>query len=141
MIRNISSLSLLLLSIVLLSLASCREDTEAPSDGSTQPTLTNPTVEQRGTPQRYTISVAFSVAEGQEDGVIHYVAIKEKDDTGMLAPQELLDHRFVKSIEMMGTGPRLLSIGADSKTQYYIYALLQIGEKTSNVVLLEAETI
>ena len=105
-----------------------------------QPTLADPEISPRGTPQRFIISVAFSVAAGQESGVIHYVAIKEKDHTGPLTPQELLDHRFTQTIEMMGTGPRLLSIGADSDTKYYVYALLKIGEEVSGVVLLEAKT-
>ena len=105
-----------------------------------QPTLADPKIEPRGTPQRFTISVAFVVAEDQKDGTIHYVAIKEKNHTGALTPQELLDHRYTKSIKMNGGDTQIVSIGADSGTKYYIYALVQVGDEVSGVVLYEGAT-
>ena len=140
MIRNVSFLSLVLLSIILLAFTACEEDTETPSGEGVQPTLTNPSLQYRGTPQRFTVSMAVIVADDQRDGVIHYVAFKEKDHTGVPTPQELLDHRSAQTVEMNGADIRQFSVGADNDTKYYIHALLKIGDEVSGVVSLEAKT-
>ncbi len=117
---------------------------ENPDDGGgkpegTQPTLVAPILEPRGVPQRNLISMAIMVASDQIGATVHYTFFKESKHQGAPTPQELLDDSF-KTFDMNGAVIKTFNFGASSQTKYYIYALIQIENEVSEVVLLEATT-
>ena len=114
--------------------------TPPPKPTAAQDTTTAPVLEPRGLPQNDVISLAVSVESDQIDGTLHYLYFTESKNPGMPTPQELVDHRLTETVPMGGATLKKFNFPATSKTKYYIYAVLQVGEKLSRVVLLERET-
>ena len=100
-----------------------------------------PTLEARGLPQSHLISVAAIVKEDQADGTIHYAAFKESVHPGKLTAQELMNSPYRDEFPMNGNTERGFTVPASSKTKYFVYALVQVGDKISEVAELELETI
>lgn len=104
-------------------------------------TLKAPVLERRGVPQDDLISLAVSVENDQKDGTIYYLYFKEKDHMGQPTSQELMDHRLREEILMNGATTKKFNFVAASQTKYFVYAMIQLGDEVSSVVLLEVDTI
>ncbi len=126
-------LSLALLSSTLL-FSACQEDTESPA-------VAPPQLERRGVSQDDLISLAAVVAGSQVDGTLHYLYFTESKNPGKPTSQELVDHRLTETVPMNGATIKLFNFPATSKTMYYIYAVLRVGNEISSVTELQAETI
>ena len=112
------------------------------SSGNPQDTTTAPVLEPRGTPQDDIISLAVLVNGDQIDGTLHYLYFTEsKNPDTPPTPQELIDHRLTQTVPMHGATIKKFNFPATRKTKYFIYGMLEVGDKLSRVVLLERETI
>jgi hypothetical protein len=119
---------------------------EEPTPGENPPpnpqdTTAAPVLEPRGTPQRDVISLAVMVNGDQIDGTLHYLYFTEDKNPETLTPQEVVDHRFTEEVPMGGATIRKFNFPATSKTKYYIYGVMQVGNKLSRVVLIERSTV
>lgn len=117
-----------------LLFSACQEDTESLA-------IPPPQMERRGVPQNDLISLAALVEGSQIDGTLHYLYFTEGKNPGKPTPQELVDHRLTETVPMSGATIKLFNFPATSKTKYYIYAVLQLGDEVSGVTELQAETI
>ncbi len=112
-----------------------------PPTTNPQDTTAAPVLEPRGTPQDDLISLAVLVNGDQIEGTLHYLYFTESKNPGMPTSQELVDHRLTQTVPMNGATIKKFNFPATGKTNYYIYAVLQLGNKLSRVVLLERATI
>lgn len=112
-----------------------------PPTTSPQDTTTAPVLEPRGTAQNDLISLAVLVNGDQSEGTLHYLYFTESKNPGMPTSQELVDHRLTQTVPMNGATIKKFNFPATSKTKYYIYGVLQVGNKLSRVVLIERATI
>ncbi len=113
-----------------------------PSTASPQDTTTAPVLEPRGTPQDDIISLAVLVNGDQIEGTLHYLYFTEsKNPDTPPTSQELVDHRLTETVPMNGATIKKFNFPATSKTKYYIYGVLQLGDKLSRVVLIERATV
>ena len=114
---------------------------KTPPTTTPQDTTAAPALEGRGTAQDDLISLAVIVSGDQIDGTLHYLYFTEsKNPDSPPTPQELVDHRLTQTVPMNGASIKKFNFPATSKTKYYIYAVLQVGNKLSQVVLIEKET-
>ena len=113
-----------------------------PPPTSAKDTTAAPVLEGRGTPQSDVISLAVLVNGDQIEGTLHYLYFTEsKNPETPSTPQELVDHRLTETVPMNGATIKKFNFPATSKTKYYIYGVLKVGDKLSRVVLLEKETV
>lgn len=117
-------------------LASCQDDTEGMTG-----TLKAPSLETRGLPQGHLISLAATVEESQASGIIHYAAFKESVHPGKLTSQELMDSPYRDEFPLNGNTERGFTVPASSKTKYYVYAVVQVGDDISGIAEIQVETI
>jgi hypothetical protein len=105
-------------------------------------TTAAPVLEPRGVPQKDIISLAVLVNGDQIEGTLHYLYFTEsKNPENPPTPQELVDHRLTETVPMNGATIKKFNFPAISKTKYYIYGVLKVGDKLSRVVLLERATV
>ncbi len=115
---------------------------ENPPPTTSKDTTAAPVLEPRGTPQNDIISLAVLVNGDQIEGTLHYLYFTEsKNPDTPPTPQELIDHRLTETVPMHGATIKKFNFPATSKTKYFIYGVLEVGDKLSRVVLLERATI
>ena len=123
------------------------QDSNTASPGNPTPTTSRdttaaPVLEPRGVPQRDLISLAVLVNGDQIEGTLHYLYFTEsKNPENPPTPQELVDHRLTETVPMNGATIKKFNFPATSKTKYYIYGVLKVGDKLSRVILLERATV
>ena len=127
-------------------LAGCQEDTEnqvepiVPTEDKAVASSA-PTLETRGLPQSHLISLAAIVEEGQASGTLHYAAFKESVHPGKPTVQELMDSPYRDEFPLNGNTERGFTVSASSKTKYFVYAVVQVGDDISGVAEIQVETI
>ena len=128
-------------------LAACQDDTKdmVNSVGSDEEppatTLKAPGLKTRGLPQSHLISLAATVEDEQTTGTIHYAAFKESVHPGKPTSQELMASPYRDELPLDGNKERGFTVSASSKTKYFVYAVVQVGDQISEVAELQVETI
>ena len=131
--------------VVYASIKKGKQQSEAASlmlTTGSKDTTAAPVLEPRGVPQRDLISLAVLVNGDQIEGTLHYLYFTEsKNPENPPTPQELVDHRLTEMVPMNGATIKKFNFPATSKTKYYIYGVLKVGDKLSRVILLERATV
>ena len=130
--------SILLCTTLLLA---CQDDTEGIATNQPTIVLKTPGLKTRGVPQERLISLAATVEADQVTGTIHYAVFKEAVHTGKPTPQELMDSPYRDEISMNGEMEQGFTVPASPGTKYFVYALVQMDDKVSEVAELQVETI
>ena len=124
----------------IVLLAACQDDTEGIIDSSNT-TLRAPVLKTRGLPQGHLISLAATVEESQANGVIHYAAFPESAHPGKLTAQKLMESLYRDELPLKGNTERGFTASASSKTKYFVYVIVQVGDDLSEVAEIQVETI
>ena len=144
MIRNTSFLLIVLSGIVLLVLAACEEDLEAPTRSNEDSTATAvivapPTLTPQGTAIATLIKFDVKVEANQVQDTAYYVVLTA--DAEALSASALMGRADTTALPMQGNRTRTgFQSELSEDTDYVVYAVLKQGEYFSEVTSLEMTT-